>query len=188
MNQSIRCIKFLIIILFVINGANSFGQYHKGLVINNNGDSINCEIFLPKYLNGQFNYSTLTKRITALMKDGGIQVFKPEDIVKAEIQVEGSEKLRFVSIPEDKKQFFQERVNGKLSLFTLHFTNSGFPAPILRKNSKLTYLNVVNKKKRVTELIADFPELYSEWQSEKYDFNNLDKVVELYNRNLGLKN
>ena len=118
------------------------------IIIKENGDTVLCEIFLPNYLNGHLNYSTLTKRITA-RTDEGIHKYKPVEIKIAEIEISENEKLRFASIPEDRKQFFQENATGKLSFFTLHISTSGFPAPILRKEGKLTFLNVINKKARV---------------------------------------
>ncbi|HPI45876.1 MAG TPA: hypothetical protein PLH91_11635 [Tenuifilaceae bacterium] len=180
MIQMTRKIKFILITLFMFYVVNSYGQYHTGFIVNNYGDTLKCDIFLPNYLNGQINYSTLTKRVTTKTKSGIIQ-YKPTDIIIAEIQLANNEKLRFASISEDKKHFFQENEIGKLSYFTLHISSSGFAAPILRKNGKLTYLNVVNKKKRVENLIADYPELCNDWISDKYDFTELRKVVKLYN-------
>jgi hypothetical protein len=158
MIQMTSKIRFILITFLMFYVVNSFGQYYTGFIVNNSGDILECDIFLPKYLNGQINYSTLTKRVTTKTEAGMIK-YKPTDIIIAEIQLANNDKLRFVSIPEDKKQFFQENAIGKLSYFTLHISSSGFAAPILRKNGKLTYLNVVNKKKRVENLIADYPEL-----------------------------
>ncbi|WP_339923702.1 hypothetical protein [uncultured Cyclobacterium sp.] len=173
--------KFVLTTFLIFYVFNSFGQYHAGHIINNNGETLKCEIFLPNYLNGQLNYSALTKNITTKTETGIIR-YKPTDIKIAEIQLENNDKVRFMSIPEDKKQFLQENEIGKLSYFTLHISNSGFAAPILRKDGKLTYLNVVNKKKRVENMIADFPKLREDWNNNKYDFTELQNVVKLYNQ------
>ncbi len=180
MTQTKSRMKYILTTILMFYAIISFGQYRTGYVVKNNGDTLICDIFLPNYLNGQINYSTLTKRITTKTEKGLIK-YKPTDIKVAEIELENNDRLRFVSIPEDKKQFFQENEIGKLSYFTLHISSSGFAAPILRKNGNLTYLNVVNKKKRVEKLISDYSELCNDWKSDKYDFSELGKVVKLYN-------
>lgn len=181
MMQKTSKLNFVLTIFLMFYVLNVFGQYHAGYIVKNNGDTLKCDIFLPKYLNGQLNYSTLTKNIT-IKTETGIVKYKPTDINIVEIQLNNSKRVRFVSIPEDEKQFFQENTKGKLSYFTLHISSSGFAAPILRKDGKLTYLNVVNKKKRVENLIADFPKLREDWNDGNYDFSELKKVVKIYNQ------
>lgn len=171
----------------MLNGVNSFGQFYKGKIINNNGDTISCEIYLPSYLNGQLCYSSLTKTIATITGEGNIKKYRPVEIKKAEIEITNNKKLIFASIPEDRKEFFQENVVGKLSYLTLHISHSGFPAPILRKAGKLIYLNVINKRERVADLISDCPELYDDWVNRKYDFSQLGKIVEMYNEHFDMK-
>ena len=185
--KSKKEIRLTLIVILLLIGINSYGQYRSGFIVNNTGDTIQCEILLPNYLNGQVNYSTLTKRIAIKTNDGSKRKYKPTEISSAEIKISESETLRFVSIPEDRKRFFQEHEVGRLSYFTLHINNSGFPAPILRKDGKLTYLNVVNKMKKVENLISDYPELCDEWKTDKYNFTELREVVKLYNKHFELK-
>jgi hypothetical protein len=163
---------------------NSFGQFHKGFLITKNNDTVTCEIFATSYFNNELNLSSLTKSIVT-KNNGERQKYKPIDITGFSITCPVRGKLYFASIPQDKNNFFQVLTSGRISLYNLHISHldgSGYPAPILHKNDKLVYLNVINRKKRVENLISDYPRLCEDWKNNKYGFNEINEVVLEYNQ------
>ncbi|WP_205943059.1 hypothetical protein, partial [Pedobacter frigidisoli] len=58
----------------------------------------------------------------------------------------------------------------------------GNTLPIMIKDDKVVYLNVINPKKRIAELIADCPTLLKEWvEGEKYTVRDREAIVNAYN-------
>lgn len=175
------------IIIFL--SCNLYAQFHEGFVITTENDTIDCEIFSSSYFSGDLNLSSLTNGIIT-QKDGNKMKYKPNEIKEFSINSLTLGRLSFISIPEDTKKFFQVIVKGRLSFFYLHVKSSdgsGYAVPVLKKNGKLVYLNVVNRNKRVEDLITDYPELLHDWKENKYSFDELDQLVLVYNRYFEMK-
>ena len=160
-------------------------QDNDGFYMTLNGDTVICKIEASHTKNGQINFSTLTKKITVI-ENGEKKRFKPHDIKGFSIKDGRGEIYKFVSLTRDKTNFYNEVINGRLSLYYL-YTNSPYDAsiaklPIMVKDDKIVYLNVVNPRQRIGNLISDCPELYKEWlNGTNYTTKDKEEIVRAYN-------
>lgn len=94
---------------------------------------------------------------------------------------------------EDGKQFFQEIVNGKISLYKVYskhpYDGSLAIIPVAHKDNKLIYLNVANRKKRISNLLIDNPIVSEKWKATKsnawtdswFDTTEIEEFIREYN-------
>lgn len=166
-------IKTLIFTLTIFSFMQLKSQVDNQYYINNNNDTIKSQIL---------SYSS--KRVV-ILENGEKKKFKPNEI-KAFVFGNGKQ-TKFVSLNNDKNNFYEEVISGKLSLYNV-YTNNAYNGmtmilPVMMKNDKIVYLNVLNPRKRIAELISDCPMLLKEWnETENYPTKDKDKITEAYNK------
>lgn len=158
-------IKLLLVVLFFVK-FNTFSQSKGDYYISKSNDTIYCKII---DLGSTRVYVTV---------NGIREKFKPSDIKSV---VFGNSKNKFVSLTNDKDRFFREIIVGKLSYYNTTGLASDYP--IMVKEDKIVWLNVLNPRNRISELISDCPELYKEWtEGNKYTLKDKETIVSAYNK------
>ncbi|MCG9791027.1 hypothetical protein [Flavobacterium algicola] len=157
--------KLLLFSLFLMTNAFSQSNYY----ISKSNDTIRCEIiwFTSKKLKVNVN--------------GEDKKFSPKDIMSFNFR--GN---KFVSLMNDYNNFYKEIISGKLSFYNVFGNNaydgSSIIFPIMVKDDKIVWLNVINPKERIAKLISDCPELYNEWvEGSKYSLKEKEAIVNAYN-------
>ena len=143
---------------------NIFSQSSSDYYISVSNDTVLCKIidFSPKRV-----YVTV---------EGVRKKFKPHEI-KCVVFSVGN---KFVSLINDKQNFYREVIVGKISFYT--FTAQAANYPVIVKDDKIVWLNVLNPRKRISNFISDCPELLKEWtEGTKYTLKDKEAIVIAYN-------
>lgn len=160
-------VKLLLAVLIFVK-FNTFSQSKGDYYISKSNDTIHCKIL-------DFN----SKRVFVSVNGEKIK-FVPVNIKSIVIHKKGTA-YKFVSLINDKQNFYREIILGKLSFYNLNDPNMSYP--IMVKDDKIVWLNVLNPSKRISELISDCPELYKEWtEGEKYTLKDKEAIVNAYNK------
>ncbi|RLZ09699.1 hypothetical protein [Faecalibacter macacae] len=124
------------------------------------------------------------KMVTFLVDEIKVKL-KPKEIQS--IFIKENEKLvKYVTLNNDKTNFYEEAVVGPLSLYYLRTFNpydgEKLIFSILIKNNEMINVNASNSKKRIAKLIKDCPQLLKEWtQTNNYPDYDIIKITEAYN-------
>lgn len=170
--------KYLLSLLLSLLNICVFSQGRGSYYVTNSDDTVTADIRIYTNIRGKTDLSMLSKSIIV---EGVSETkkLKPADI-KAFVITDFDSVYKFVSLPGEKSRFFHEVVSGKLSFYKLY--TPGNTLPVMVKDGKLVYLNVINPKKRITELIADCPALLKEWdEGEKYTIRDREEIAQAYN-------
>ena len=156
-----------------------------GFYVTTNGDTIICQIATTPTIMGKINFSVLAKRLTVI-ENAEKKKFSPHDIKSFVVKDDQGVKHTFVTLPADNSRFFNEVIKGKLSLYNLYsnhpYDGSTSILPIMVKDDKIVYLNVINPRQRIGNLISDCPELFKEWtETDKYSPKDKEAIVRAYN-------
>jgi hypothetical protein len=184
-----RAIIFLLLLTSSSLGAEEFSGYY----VTNDSDTVQCVFVLPKIHTEYYNFSMVTKTVT-LAEFKGAKKFKPHEIICFVINIPGEGRYKFVSLEEDRKQFFHEIIKGKISLYKVYskhpYDGSLAIIPVAIKDNKLVYLNVVNRKQRISNLLKDKPVLSEKWEATKFnswtgswfDTTEIEEIIREYNK------
>ncbi len=179
---------FFLLIVSSSLKAETFSGYY----VTNNSDTIYCNINLTKKTVDYYDFSKVRKSVNLVDSDGE-KKFKPHDIVCFAINIPNKETYKFVSLEEDTQQFFCEIISGKISLYKIYllhpYDGSLATIPIALKDNKLVYLNAINKKQRVSNLLEDNPVVLEKWKATKFnmwtdshfDTTEIEKCIREYN-------
>jgi len=163
--------KLLCLLLWLINFSLN-AQVFSGYYVKNNFDTINCSILVRKHRDF-YDFSGVTRRVN-LFGDEGRKTFRPHEIICFVINIPDEGTYKFVSLQGDRSDFYQVIINGKISLYKTYSRNpyDGSLAiiPVAIKDNKLVYLNVINRKQRVINLINDNPEVLEKWEAKVFNF------------------
>lgn len=156
-----------------------------GFYVTTNGDTIVCQIATTPTITGKINFSVLAKRLTVI-ENNEKKKFSPSEIKLFVVEDDQDVKHKFVSLTGDNTRFYNEVIRGKLSLYNLYsnhpYDGSTSILPIMVKDEKIIYLNVINPRQRIGNLISDCPELFKEWtETDKYSTKDKEAIVKAYN-------
>ncbi|MDQ1164424.1 hypothetical protein QE431_000742 [Flavobacterium sp. SORGH_AS 622] len=163
-----RKILFIVIFFYLIS---SHAQKYPQFYVRHNNDTIQCEII---------NFSNKKVNLIA----NGIKMSLTPKLIKSFSSYTPSGFRNFTILKNDKKNFYEEIIIGKLSFYKVHTGNqyAGI-LPVMVKNDKIVYLNVLNPRERIAELISDCPTLLKEWNdTEKYKTSDREEIVNIYNK------
>lgn len=183
--------KKLLFILLLFS-CSAYAQNFPGYYVTLKQDTIKCNFILYKKSYNQFDFSIISKKVI-LLDSEGVKKFKPNEIVCFWINTSETEIFKFVSIKGNKKSFFQEIICGKISLYKSYATHpyDGSLAiiPVAMKDNRLIYLNVINKKQRIYELLKDNEHVSEKWKAveinnwtgSSYDTKEIEIFINEYN-------
>ncbi len=177
----------LTVILFSISVQAQ--QRFNGYVVTNANDTIKCRFSLEMNIfdSTLFYDSGISDRASIFKENGEKVKYLPTELKMVFITGPKQGDYKFVSLGQDKKHFFHERIKGKLSFYILYKGNigGGFPLQMhyFLKNEILLQIKGSNARNKFGELIIDYPELYEKWiDSDKfYKLNQFEEVINLYN-------
>ncbi|NLM68088.1 MAG: hypothetical protein GX180_13090 [Enterococcus sp.] len=119
-----------------------------------------------------YDFSRVTKNVN-LVDSEGVKKFKPHEIICFTINIPDKGVQKFVSLKADKIKFFHEIISGKISLYktySLHsYDGSLAIIPVALKENKLVYLNVANRKQRISNLLKENPVLLEKWKATTFN-------------------
>ncbi|MCF8323206.1 MAG: hypothetical protein K9I26_08725 [Flavobacterium sp.] len=182
--------KILLVLTVVVFSINIQAQQRfNGYVVTNANDTIKCRFSLEMNIfNDSLFYDSGISDRAKIFKENGEKVkYLPTELKTVFITGPKQGDYKFVSLEQDQKHFFHERIKGKLSFYILYKGNisGGFPLQMhyFLKNGILVQIKGSNARKKFAELIIDFPELYEKWiDSDKfYKLNQFEEVINLYN-------
>lgn len=161
-------------------------QKFDGHVVTNTNDTIRCKFFIKtNSADDKIPYpSSVCKKVKILTEKGEEISFKPAQLKSFLIKGTKDCDLKFVSLKEDKSEFYQELIIGKLSLYKIYFTSmygQEFSNGVILKDGKLQKIAGFGIRKKFGELIEDYPELYKKWMNEEYTLDQFQELVSLYN-------
>ena len=156
-----------------------------GVYVTTSGDTIVCQIITTPTIRSNIDFSALAKRLTVL-ENNEKKKFSPSDIKSFIVKDDQGVMHTFVSLAGDPSRFFNVVVRGKLSLYNLYsnhpYDGSTSILPIMVKDDKIVYLNVINPMQRIGNLISDCPKLFKEWtETDKYSTKDREAIVKAYN-------
>jgi len=160
---------FLFSLLFLGNLMHAQKKYDQ-FYVNHKNDTIQCEII---------NFSN--KRVNVIAN--GVTMSLSPKLIKSFSSYTSNEYRNFTILKNDVNNFYEENIIGKISFYKVYTSNgnSGI-LPVMVKNDKIVYLNVLNPRKRIAELISDCPSLLKEWnETEIYKTSDKEKIVNAYN-------
>ncbi|MBW8360623.1 MAG: hypothetical protein K0M56_00390 [Kaistella sp.] len=161
---------FLFSLLFL--GSLMYAQKkYDQFYVNHKNDTIQCEII---------NFSN--KRVNVIAN--GIKMSLSPKQIKSFASHTSNGYRNFTILKNDLNNFYEENITGKLSFYKV-YTSNGYTGilPVMVKNDKIVYLNVLNPRKRIAELINDCPSLLKEWnETANYNTSDKEKIVNAYNR------
>lgn len=186
-----KILQLTLTFFFVTWQASAQSRIKDGYYVTMNGDTILCQIVTTQTIKGNINFADLSKRVT-IIENNEKKRISPSDIKSFMIKDDQGNKHIFVSLVGDNSRFFNEVIKGKLSLYNLYanhpYDGSSAILPIMVKNDKIVYLNVINPKQRIGNLISDCPELFKEWtDTDKYATKDKEAIVRAYNDCAGEK-
>jgi hypothetical protein len=179
---------FLLLLVASSLRAETFSGYY----VTQTSDTIHCSINLKKKHIDFYDFSRVTKIVT-LVDNEGVKRFSPHEILCFAINIPDKGIYKFVSLEEDRKSFFHEIVNGKISLYKIYSLNSYDGAlvimPVALKDNKLIYLPAAYRKKRVSNLLEDNPAILEKWETTTFnawtdpwfDTTEIEKYFKEYN-------
>lgn len=182
----------ILVFFFLISTSANAKEFH-GYYVTNDSDTVQCVFDLQKKHKDFYDFSMVTKTIH-LADVQGAKKFKPLEIVCFVINIPEEGEYKFISLEEDTKQFYQEIIKGKISLYKSYSRHSydGSLAiiPVARKDKKLVYLNVANRKQRIGNLLADNIQLSERWKATKsnnwsaswFDTTEIEEYIRAYNK------
>ncbi|WP_321319226.1 hypothetical protein [Labilibaculum sp.] len=175
--------KVILIALIALMSQVAFAKSKtlKGSVISGK-DTIRCEIFVKTGFKKRLEQNYFTKKVS-ILKDDVKTKYKPHQIDAFIISSPTEGELKFVSLSGDKQNFYREIIKGRISYYnfcaTIDYTTSYLPVVV--KNDKIIFLNVMNSKQRLAKLLIDYPELHSDWIN-KYSNKDRIEVIRKYNK------
>lgn len=160
-------------------------QKFDGYVVTNANDTIRCKFFVRiNSINENSIYpSSVCKKVKILTGKGEEITYKPLEI-KSFYFIGPECDFKFVSLKEDKKQFYHEVTLGKINLYKIYFSSTGmeFSNGVILSNGKLHTIAGFGLRKKFGEFIKDYPELYNKWMNtDEYKLNQFTELVFLYN-------
>ncbi len=179
---------FLLLLISSSLRAETFLGYY----VTNNSDTIHCNINLTRKNVDYYDFSKVIKSVN-LVDCSGNKKFKPHEIICFVINIPDKGVCKFVSIAENKKTFFHEILSGKISLYKTYsthpFDGSLAIIPVALKDNKLVYLNVANKKQKISNLLKDNPVILEKWEATTFnawtdswfDTTEIEKYIKEYN-------
>jgi hypothetical protein len=182
--------KLLTTITILISCLNTYAQQRfNGYVVTNSNDTIKCKFSLEMNIFDQtlFYDSGISDRAKIFKENGEKVKYLPTELKTVFITGPKQGDYKFVSLEQDKKHFFHEKIKGKLSFYILYKGNigGGFPLQMhyFLKDGMFIQIKGSNARKKFGELIIDYPELYQKWiDSDKYyKLNQFEEVIKLYN-------
>lgn len=164
-------------------------QRFNGYVVTNENDTIKCRFSLEMNIfnDSLFYDSGISKRAKIFKQNGEKVKYLPTELKTVFITGPKQGDYKFVSLEQDKKHFFHEKINGKLSYYILYTGNlqGGFPLETIYflKEGKLTENSGFSSRKKFGELIKDYSELYEKWMDSNnyYKLGQFPEVIKLYN-------
>jgi hypothetical protein len=158
--------KNLTLLIFLFISLNSFSQKYSQFYVTHQNDTIECKII---------NFSN--KKVN-VFENGKRKSLKPKTI-KSFSSFNGENYRTFTILKNDKKNFYEENIIGKLSYYRVYVNNS---YTVMVKEDKIVYLNALNPRKRIAELISDCPSLLKEWnETDNFPTKDKKKITEAYN-------
>ncbi|QBO58740.1 hypothetical protein [Chryseobacterium salivictor] len=160
-------------ILFIFCSCFIFSQKFGEYYVTNNNDTIKCDILKHSY-----------ERLIVL-ENGQKKKYKPHEIKLFSVFVGAP--VKYVSLLNNKNQFYVERIKGKLSLYHIDdwdfYTKSIVLANVLVKDNKIIKLRSnTSNRNTISKLISDCPTVLEDWNNkEKYPTENIERVIESYN-------
>lgn len=188
--------KNLIIILILFIGSHSFAQGRfGGYVVTNSNDTIKCTFSLEMNIfdTSLFYDSGITKRAKIFKENGEKVKYLPSELKTVFITGPKQGDYKFVSLEQNKKYFFHEKIKGKLSYYVTYSGNlqGGFPleTPFFLKDLNLFEITGFSFRKKFGELIKDYPDLYKKWidSNDFYKLRQYPEVIKLYNEHFDNK-
>jgi hypothetical protein len=182
--------KILFVFTVVVFTANIQAQQRfNGYVVTNANDTIKCRFSLEMNIfNDSLFYDSGISDRAKIFKENGEKVkYLPTELKTVFITGPKQGDYKFVSLEQDKKHFFHEKIIGKLSYYILYKGNlgGGFPLqnPYFLKDGKLLQISGFSARKKFGELIKDYPELYEKWMASNdyYKTGQFPEVIQLYN-------
>jgi hypothetical protein len=164
-------IKKILFIAIFLCSISSNAQRHSQFYVRHNNDTVQCEII---------NFSN--KRVNVIAH--GITMSLTPKLIKSFSYYTPGGFKNVTILKNDKKNFYEENIIGRLSFYKVYTGNqyTGI-LPVMVKNDKIVYLNVLNPRDRIAELISDCPVLLKEWnETEKYKTSDKEEIVNLYNK------
>jgi glycosyltransferase involved in cell wall biosynthesis len=156
-------------LLFLGNLMTAQKKYDQ-FYVNHRNDTIQCEII---------NFSN--KRVNVIAN--GVKMSLSPKLIKSFSSYNSNGYRNFTILKNDLKNFYEVNIIGKISFYKV-YTSNGYNGilPVMVKNDKIIYLNVLNPRKRIEELISDCPSLLKEWnETENYKTSDKEKIVNAYN-------
>jgi hypothetical protein len=160
---------FLFSLLFLGNLISAQKKYDQ-FYVNHKNDTIQCEII---------NFSNKKVNVIA----NGLTMSLTPKLIKYFSSYTSNGYRNFTILKNDVNNFYEENIIGKISFYKV-YTSNGYNGilPVMVKNDKIVYLNVLNPRKRIAELISDCPSLLKEWnETENYKTSDKEKIVNAYN-------
>lgn len=160
---------FLFSLLFLGNLIFAQKKYDQ-FYVNHKNDTVQCEII---------NFSN--KKVNVIAK--GVTMSLSPKLIKSFSSYTSNGYRNFTILKNDVNNFYEENIIGKISFYKV-YTSNGYNGtlPVMVKNDKIVYLNVLNPRKRIAELISDCPNLLKEWnETENYKTSDKEKIVNAYN-------
>ena len=156
----IKTLTIFAVLISIVTNAQKFNGY----VVTNANDTINCRFFIKTNpTDEKIPYpSSVCKKVKILTDKGEEKAFKPSQLKSFFIKGTKDCDLKFVSLKEDDDQFYQELIVGKLSLYKIYFTSmygQEFSNGVILRDRKLYKIAGFGIRKKVGELITDYPEL-----------------------------
>lgn len=148
-------IKKILFIAIFLCSISSNAQRHSQFYVRHNNDTVQCEII---------NFSN--KKVNVIAH--GIPMSLTPKLIKS-FSYYTPEGFKNVTIlKNDKKNFYEENIIGRLSFYKVYTGNqyTGI-LPVMVKNDKIVYLNVLNPRDRIAELISDCPVLLKNGMKQK---------------------
>ena len=177
--------KRILLIGFVLLSFNLFSQTLKGFYVTNTNDTVNCTVVKPlSFFGNKLDVSALYGPLTVI-ENGVKKKFKHHEI-KSFTVYDADKKYVFGSFVDEKRCFANILIEGRLSLCNVYSTHpydhSFSPIEAMVKDGKMYRLNIFNRHRTIGELIADCPELYTEWLAgNKYKKSDTEAIVQAYN-------
>lgn len=160
---------FLFSLLFLGNLMSAQKKYDQ-FYVNNKNDTIKCEII---------NFSN--KRVNVIAN--GAKMSLSPKLIKSFSSYTSNGYRTFTILKNDVNNFYEVNIVGKISFYKV-YTSNGYNGilPVMVKNDKIVYLNVLNPRNRIAELISDCPSLLKDWnETENYKTSDKEKIVKAYN-------
>ena len=152
-------------------------------------DTIACEnITIPSNLfrSSLYHFDYLGEKIR-LVDAEGRKRFKPHDILGFTLtDLESGETFKFISMAGEKRLFYHEVVNGKISLYKT-YSNHPYDGSMIidthlvKDGVLIPLLGLTGRKAKAATVFEDNPEIAAKWEASKLDYYYLEELVREYN-------